>query len=448
MYGSRIGAALSLLGVAACQSARTTAATFPLVERNQAATATAGPAYAFTNGRWFIDGRFDLRTYYSVNGILQTTSPARVDSMVDLAGGFAIPPFGDAHTHNLDGDFNLDAVVGKYVKEGTFYVQVLTNSQSGAHQVRWKFNHPCALDVAYANGGLTSTLSHPFQAYEPRAAGFYDYTKWKENWPIISKSRKLENDAYWFLDSLADVSAKWPRILAGGPDLIKIFLLNAMETPPRLPPDSVDFAGHGLRPSLIPEIVRRAHATGLRVAAHVETAADFELAVRSGVDILAHLPGYELGASESAADKELTEADAGLAARRGIVVIPTASLSLLGAAGPDSAETKHRREALQRKNISLLMRHGVRVAVGSDRYGQTAHAEFDALRALGLWDNRGLLTMWSEITPRSIFPRRRIGRLEPGYEASFLVLERDPLQDVDAINDIRLRVKQGCIMGS
>jgi hypothetical protein len=408
----------------------------------------AGPAYAFINGQWFDGTQFEPRTYYSVNGVLDERRPPRVDSTIDLHGGFVIPPFADAHTHNLDGPFNLDAMVAAYVKEGTFYVQVLTNTQTGAHQVYWQFNHPCALDVAYANGGLTSTLSHPFQAYEPRAAGFYDPSVWRQHWAEIRKSRKLENDAYWFIDSVPDLTAKWPGILAGRPDLIKIFLLNASETAQPAPPDSFDFSGHGLRPSLVPLIVRRAHDAGLRVAAHIETAADFELAVRAGVDILAHAPGYEMNQNESVADRELSDAVATLAGERGIVVTPTASLALIPSVpnDPDSATEVQRRQALQRRNIALLLRHGVRIAVGSDWYGRTARREFDALRGLGLWDNLGLLKMWSETTPRSIFPTRRIGRLQPGYEASFLVLDRDPIEDLDGLRNIRLRVKQGCMM--
>jgi hypothetical protein len=54
----------------------------------------------------------------------------------------------------------------------------------------------------------------------------------------------------------------------------------------------------------------------------------------------------------------------------------------------------------------------------------------------------GLVRMWSETTARWIFPTRQIERLKPGYEASFLVLERDPTNDIDALRDIRLRVKQ------
>ena len=101
---------------------------------------------------------------------------------------------------------------------------------------------------------------------------------------------------------------------------------------------------------------------------------------------------------------------------------------------------------MSRHRIPPLLRHGVRFAVGSDRFGQTARGEFDALRALGLWENLGLLKMWSETTARSIFPTRRIGRLEPGYEASFLVFDRDPIKDIEALRDIGFRVKQGCIM--
>ena len=43
-------------------------------------------------------------------------------------------------------------------------------------------------------------------------------------------------------------------------------------------------------------------------------------------------------------------------------------------------------------------------------------------------------------------PDRKIGRLEEGYEASFLVLEDDPLVDFDQVRSIRLRVKQGHVL--
>jgi hypothetical protein len=406
----------------------------------------AGPAYAFVNGNWLAGGAFVQRTFYSLNGVLQSSQPAKLDSTIDLRGGFVIPPFGDAHTHNLDGVRNIDQVINAYLREGTFYVQVLTNYRSGAAQVRGRFNKPCTLDVLYANGGITGMQSHPFLAYEPRALGIYQFDQWRTRAAEIWKSRIGEGDVYWFIDSQADLDAKWPKILAGGPDLLKIFLLDASETSVPPPHDSTLQSGHGLKPSIVPAIVQRAHAAGLRVAAHVETARDFEIAVDAGVDLFAHIPGYEMAPDAAPSSVLISESVARKAGSRGVVVIPTASLTSLVPGRADSAEVAARRVDLVRQNLRMLMRHGVRVAVGSDWYGQTAAREYAALRRLGLWNNRELLDLWSEITPQSMFPRRRIGRLVDGYEASFLVLRANPLTDSTALSTITARVKQGCLV--
>jgi imidazolonepropionase-like amidohydrolase len=54
--------------------------------------------------------------------------------------------------------------------------------------------------------------------------------------------------------------------------------------------------------------------------------------------------------------------------------------------------------------------------------------------------------MWIETTPQSIFPERKIGALNDGYEASFLALEGNPLQDWKNTQRIRVRFKQGFII--
>jgi imidazolonepropionase-like amidohydrolase len=51
--------------------------------------------------------------------------------------------------------------------------------------------------------------------------------------------------------------------------------------------------------------------------------------------------------------------------------------------------------------------------------------------------------LWSQSTPRAIFPSRRVGCLEDGCEASFLVLDGDPSRDLSRTGSIRLRVKDG-----
>ena len=54
--------------------------------------------------------------------------------------------------------------------------------------------------------------------------------------------------------------------------------------------------------------------------------------------------------------------------------------------------------------------------------------------------------MWAVDTPRSIFPDRAIARLADSFEASFIVLDGNPLEDFDFVRNIRLGVKQGRII--
>lgn len=99
-------------------------------------------------------------------------------------------------------------------------------------------------------------------------------------------------------------------------------------------------------------------------------------------------------------------------------------------------------------NLQLLRRHGVQLAIGSDDYRNGVVPEVRELRKLGIFSNRELLDLWSRSTPHAIFPERRIGRVAPGYEASFLVLEGDPLQDFENVFRIRLRVKEGAVLSA
>jgi imidazolonepropionase-like amidohydrolase len=54
--------------------------------------------------------------------------------------------------------------------------------------------------------------------------------------------------------------------------------------------------------------------------------------------------------------------------------------------------------------------------------------------------------MACENTAATIFPGRKIGRLEDGYEASFLVLDGDPLADFGNTGRIAMRFKEGVFL--
>ena len=99
-----------------------------------------------------------------------------------------------------------------------------------------------------------------------------------------------------------------------------------------------------------------------------------------------------------------------------------------------------------RHNLRLLKNARARIAFGSDRYGSTPVDDVFHLAELKVFNNLELLTIWSEATPQTIFPNRKIGKLRAGYEASFLVLNQNPLVDFKAVKNIRWRFKQGFVL--
>jgi imidazolonepropionase-like amidohydrolase len=104
---------------------------------------------------------------------------------------------------------------------------------------------------------------------------------------------------------------------------------------------------------------------------------------------------------------------------------------------------RERLRAIQAATLRVFKENGVTVAIGSDNVRDTSLAEAKHLASLGVYSNLELLKLWSETTPRALFPQRRIGELRDGYEASFLALEGNPLDDFDNVSRVRLRFKQG-----
>ncbi len=58
--------------------------------------------YEFINGQWFDGQDFRSKKFYSVGGILTAKKRGKIDFVIDLAGKYAIPPFGEAHNHNVE----------------------------------------------------------------------------------------------------------------------------------------------------------------------------------------------------------------------------------------------------------------------------------------------------------------------------------------------------------
>lgn len=215
----------------------------------------------------------------------------------------------------------------------------------------------------------------------------------------IMKSRRRENDCYYIMDTAADLDRKWPLIIAGKPDFIKVILLHSEEDERRKAKQGY---GEGIDPKLLPQIVARAHAAGLTVSAHVDSAGDYRNALRAGVDEMAHLPGYYVGSNENILTYTLLPEDARETARRGIHVTPTANLTdYMGK--PDE---KQKTQTNRIRNLRLLKDAGVQFGIGTDSYG-TDSLKFRPGADFG----------------QNLTPRMR-GRVTPGGMISMLSIRR------------------------
>lgn len=215
-------------------------------------------------------------------------------------------------------------------------------------------------------------------------------------------------------------------------------------------------------------IVRAAHAFGLKVAAHIDTAEDALLAARAGIDVLAH--GVETSILDPAQAAEICQS--------GISVVPTLvnyqrfdeiaarhyvgseieRLSeppeLLAAFSDDELRDKEMPESMKPwadalvkfsaargPNALKLYQAGCRILTGSDSMGSIAafaggiHDELRLLVAAGL-PAATVLRSATSTAARFIEPGGRFGVVQVGAIADLLLVRGDPLARIEATRDI------------
>lgn len=392
---------------------------------------TSAKNTALLNGLWFNGSGFEAKTLYSVNGFFTAKKPSHIDTTIDLENLYIIPPFAEAHNHNLNGGNPRNKkAIEKYLDDGVFYVKEPSNFFLGEEeQAALGMNRPTGIDVSLAQGAsLTATWGHPYQLAEDVWFKF-GYAKG----PVDS----LNGRRFFTIDSEEDLEKKWNDVLKQKPAFIKTTLWASDEFVQRNH-NKAFYGMAGLNPALLPKIVAKAHAAGLRVTTHTTTAADFHNAVAAGVDEAAHLPFIGL--------TPITEEDAKLAAKRNIMVITTCALAQGGRPPSWPKEELPDIQRVQKADLKRLHDNGVVLAVGSDAPNDSSVGEAEYLQKLGVFDNATLLKMWTKNSAKTIFPKRKIGELKEGYEASFLALDGNPLDDFSNVRKINLRLKQGYLL--
>jgi len=393
--------------------------------------AATGQTIRFENGLWYQDGAFHARTVDVRDARLDFDADGQAAQVVDLEGGYVVPPLCEGHNHNLGGSAELNSVqatIDTYTQYGVFYAMMQGSFAVYREAIAEMVNQPQSVDVVFSNNGLTGSGGHPRSLRERLMEQYGSYPEFTPE--------SLADAGYFEADTLEEVREKWALIRAEQPNFVKVMLYFSEEYALRRD-DPAFFGRRGLNPDLLPEVVRLAHADGLRVSVHVESEADMVTAITAGADMIAHLPSYD-------APIALSDEAVALAADSNVALITT--FSLAKRVEFTAPETYERIIAAQADNLRRLADAGARLVVGSDNVRGISHGEAMHINALGVLEPSEILHMWTEACAETAFPERAIGRLENGFEASFIVTADNPLEDLTALQRLSLRVKDGEVL--
>lgn len=187
-------------------------------------------------------------------------------------------------------------------------------------------------------------------------------------------------------------------------------------------------------------IVQEAHAHGRPVFAHVSNNAGIEVALQSGVDILAHTtPIDELWSAAFA--QRLVDAH--------MALTPTLTLwefeSRKGSISAADLEAGMKRAAQQ---LNAFQHAGGDVLFGTD-VGYTD--VFDTSEELK-WMSRGGMSYEQILASMTTNPARRFGfeqhsgRIAKGYDADLVILRADPSHDATAFAQVQYTIRGGIVI--
>lgn len=350
---------------------------------------------------------------------------------LDLSGRYIVPAYANAHCHVTSADRTSS---DGFLKDGVFYVwnpnTVVLSSKDKAF-----FGTATTYDLKIAQGGITEPRGHPEPLYTEILTQ-YVYKGRQKEWFV--------GNAFHYGRTPAEIGNALDTLKSQGADFVKAYLLHSEDYAIRRTDPRFEGA-RGLNPANMPYLVAEARRRGMKVAVHVETAADLVTAAQSGAAVAAHLPGYGGSGTEA---MRLSAEQARIVAKSGIRLTPTYNL---GAGNVDEkaslAEQKASADATakrQRENMLALKDARAAFLMGTDGLGPV----FDEAER---WVNIGGMTAAEATqvvlqTGAWLFPERRVGCFQPGCEADFLVLSSDPTLDIRGLRTIEQRYKAGKLL--
>jgi len=260
----------------------------------------------------------------------------------------------------------------------------------------------------------------------------------------------------------AEARTEVDQQVPGKPDFIKVWVDDFWGQFPKLPPE------------IFGAIIDEAHKHGLRVAAHVYHLQDARLLVADGVDVLAH----------SIRDADVDKALIADMKKHHVAYIPTLSLDDFAIAYGDSPKwvddpfftaaldpgvlemitspeykakvqsnkvTAQEQAALPQamRNLKKIYDAGILVSLGTDSgatpirtQGFAEHMELALMVQAGLTPIQAI-TVATSNAAKLLHIADQYGTLAVGKKANFIVLEKDPSQDIHNTQTIRAVWKDG-----
>jgi imidazolonepropionase-like amidohydrolase len=370
--------------------------------------------------------------------------------VINAQGKWIVPGLIDAHVHFFQsaGLFTRPDVID------------LRNRRSYAREIAWiQRRIPYTLS-RYICSGVTSVvdLGGPFWtiALKQKSSEINKAPRVTATGPLLAtyipKELQTNDPSMLELGTPEKAREEVRNILKQGAELIKIWFIQTGDPTSQMPS--------------IRAAISEAHAKGARVVVHATEMALARLAVGAGADILAH----------SVSDELVDTSFLQLLKERNVIYIPTLMVSeryrevlsnklpklslvekLCGDpeviatwAEPHSNRNRSafRNNSIAQENLRRVAAAGVIIASGSDAgnigtlHGPALHRELELMVQAGLSPQRVLLTATRDAAKVSR-SEQELGTLETGKLADLLILNADPLGDIQNLSKISKVIKGG-----
>ena len=341
---------------------------------------------------------------------------------VDLSGKTVMPALIDAHTH----------LGWQIVKTGRMGADTYSRANLIDHLQRYAYY---GIAAAQSMGIDPGDIAYQVRAHPGPNAALFRIAGRGIAMPNAGPGRAYWKPVAYGVSTEAEARNAVRELAARKVDLVKIWVDDRNRTVPKL------------TPPLYRAIIDEAHKHGLRVAAHIFYLSDAKDLLRSGIDIFAHLIRDRDVDEEAIAlfkqhpnvyvmttlpERETTEDDLRFAAE----TVPADQIEkmreTLAKQTPEDIRKAHEFFGIQARNLIELKRAGVKIALGTDSsttIGWAEHQELTDMVAAGMTPAEALTAATK--TAAELMKLDQLGTVAVGKEADFLVLDANPLDNIN-----------------